>query len=81
MQDLFPGRNFEVIRNNAQIHFCVCAETFHPDKGLTILQAELEFLLIHSGGGFQGRIDSFAEPGLIDAALCNLLSGFALPPS
>ena len=76
---LFSGRNFEVVSNDAQIHFCVCAETFHPDVRAAIFQAELEFLLVHSGGGFQCSFDSFAELGLINTSLCDILSGFALP--
>ena len=70
---LFSGRNFEVVSNDAQIHFCVCAETFHPDVRAAIFQAELEFLLVHSGGGFQCSFDSFAEPGLINTTLCDMV--------
>ena len=79
MKNLFSGRNLKVIGNDAQIHFRVCPETLHPDEGLTIFETELEFLLVHSGGGFKSCIDSFAEPGLINDALSDILSGFALP--
>ena len=45
-----------MISYNAQVNLRIGTKPFNPDERFSIFQAELKFLLIHSGGGFQGRI-------------------------